>query len=66
MSVFPDVATMQFGDSWMGILHTLVLFEDGVIMGVTANKPQMQVVVKGCMEFRVIVFLESTMPKYNR
>lgn len=47
MSVFPDVATMQFGDSWMGILHTLVIFEDGVIMGVTAHKPQMQVVVKG-------------------
>ena len=50
MTVFPDLTTLQYGDSWTGILHTMVIFEDGAVMGVTANKPQVQVVVKGLNE----------------
>ena len=47
MEVFRDGASLQFGDPWMGVIHTAVIFEDGAVMGLTAHKPQMKVLVKG-------------------
>ena len=47
MDIFRDSTAYQFGDSWMGVLNPLVIFEDGAILAVTVHKPQLQVLIKG-------------------
>ena len=41
------VDKLHFGDSWKGVVNTLVIFEDGNVLGTTVDRPSKQVLIKG-------------------
>ena len=47
MEVFPNIETLQYGSSWSGVVSTLVVFEDGGVLGTVKYHNGYHLTVKG-------------------
>lgn len=62
MAIFPDIASLQYGSSWSGVVNTLVVFEDGGILGKANFEGGHTILVKGITDRNVpttFVILEA-------
>ena len=47
MEVFQSWDSLQYGDSWSGVLTTVVRLDNGDVLGTTAHRPPKQVLIRG-------------------